>query len=116
MFGKADPYVLITFGPSKTRSKTINNNQNPEWNWSSDLSVDNPSLAGHVLLEIFDDDIGKDDLLGVVAIPTTDILRGGRMARLVFLNLFIMILLILGSGTSLINASLGRCVSACSSR
>ena len=116
MFGKADPYVLITFGPSKTRSKTINNNQNPEWNWSSDLSVDNPSLAGHVLLEIFDDDIGKDDLLGVVAIPTTDILRGGRMARLVFLNMFIMILLILGSGTSLINASLGRCVSACSSR
>ena len=27
MFGKADPYVLVTFGPTKTRSKTVNNNQ-----------------------------------------------------------------------------------------
>ena len=27
MFGKADPYVLVTFGANKSRSKTINNNQ-----------------------------------------------------------------------------------------
>ena len=43
--------------------------------------MDNPSLAGHVLLEVFDDDLGKDDLLGVVGIPTTEILRGGSMTR-----------------------------------
>ena len=43
--------------------------------------MDNPSLAGHVLLELFDDDLGKDDLLGVVGIPTTEILRGGNMTR-----------------------------------
>ena len=43
--------------------------------------MDNPSLAGHILLEVFDDDIGKDDLLGVVAIPTADILRGRKMTR-----------------------------------
>ena len=79
MFGKADPYVLITFGPKKLRSKTINNNQSPEWNFDSILAVENPSLAGHVLIEIFDDDVGKDDLLGVVAIPTSDVLRGKKV-------------------------------------
>ena len=47
------------------------------------MTVDNPSLAGHVLLEIFDDDVGKDDLLGVLGIPTLDILRGGSMTRFV---------------------------------
>ena len=96
IFGKADPYVLVTFGPTKSRSKTINNNQacfgqliplnisfaqNPCWDWETELTVDNPSLAGHILLEVFDDDIGKDDLLGVVAIPTADILRGKKMTR-----------------------------------
>ena len=55
--------------------------QNPEWEWETKLTVDNPSLAGHVLLELFDDDLGKDDLLGVVGIPTTEILRGGNMTR-----------------------------------
>ena len=81
MFGKADPYVYITFGAKKLRSKTVNNNQNPEWNFDSVLAVDNPSLAGHVLIEIFDDDVGKDDLLGVVAIPTSDVLRGKKVTR-----------------------------------
>ena len=27
MFGKADPYVLVTFGSKKSRSKSINNSQ-----------------------------------------------------------------------------------------
>ena len=56
-------------------------NQNPGWDWATELNVDNPSLAGHILLEVFDDDVGKDDLLGVVAIPTADILRGKTMTR-----------------------------------
>ena len=55
--------------------------QNPGWNWETELNVDNPSLAGHILLEVFDDDLGKDDLLGVVAVPTADILRGKKMTR-----------------------------------
>ena len=63
------------------RSDTVNNNQNPEWEWEARLGVDNPSLAGHILLEVFDEDVGKDDLLGVVAIPTSDILRGGKLTR-----------------------------------
>ena len=63
MFGKADPYVFVTFGAKKIKSKTVNNNQNPEWDFDILLPVDNPSLAGHVLIEIFDDDLGKDDLL-----------------------------------------------------
>ena len=56
-------------------------NQNPGWDWATELNVDNPSLAGHILLEVFDDDMGKDDLLGVVAIPTADILRGKKITR-----------------------------------
>ena len=79
MFGKADPYVFITFGPKKLKSKTVNNNQNPQWDFDAVLPVDNPSLAGHILIEIFDDDVGKDDLLGVVAIPTSEVLRGKKI-------------------------------------
>ena len=60
----------------KLKSKTVNNNQNPQWDFDVVLPVDNPSLAGHVLIEILDDDVGKDDLLGVVAIPTSEVLRG----------------------------------------
>ena len=54
----------------------MNNNQNPEWEWEARLGVDNPSLAGHILLEVFDEDMGKDDLLGVARVGLASLTRG----------------------------------------
>ena len=33
MFGKADPYVKMTFGKQKSKSATVKNDHNPEWNF-----------------------------------------------------------------------------------
>jgi len=74
MFGKADPYVRATLGSQVTRSQTINNNQNPEWNWESSLMVDSSSPR-YILFEVFDDDMGKDDLLGRALLDTRMIVR-----------------------------------------
>ena len=81
MFGKADPYVLITLGQAKTKTKTISNNQNPSWNFVAKIGVDNPAETDKMLLEIFDDDIGKDDALGVVSINIIDIYRGSPIIK-----------------------------------
>merc|ERR1719209_1579238 len=39
MFGKADPYVVISLGDQKLKSATINNTYNPQWNLKTTLHV-----------------------------------------------------------------------------
>merc|ERR1711981_933005 len=63
MFGKADPYVNITFGKQKAKSKTVNNNHNPEWNFNATFEVDQ-NTSETIRIEVFDEDLGKDDTLG----------------------------------------------------
>merc|ERR1711874_308631 len=63
MFGKADPYVNITFGKQKAKSKTVNNNHNPEWNFNATFEVDQ-NTSETIRIEVFDKDLGKDDTLG----------------------------------------------------
>merc|ERR1712013_854273 len=43
MFGKADPYVTITYGKEKHISNVINNDLNPEWNFKDSLLIDSNS-------------------------------------------------------------------------
>ena len=62
-FGKADPYVKLTYGKQKAKSKTIKNNHNPEWNFEATFDIDENSAEG-VNIAVFDDDFGKDDSLG----------------------------------------------------
>ena len=76
LFGKADPYVLITLGNAKAKTKTVSNNQSPVWDSLLRVGVDNPDAKDVILLEVFDDDIGKDDALGFVKIPIKDIYQG----------------------------------------
>ena len=64
IFGKADPYILLTLGDHKWKSKTIKNNQNPEWQFSADLNLSDNESTNQLQLEVFDEDIGKDDALG----------------------------------------------------
>merc|ERR1712002_1300507 len=62
-FGKADPYVKLTYGKQKAKSKTVKNNHNPEWNFEATFDIDENSAQG-VNIAVFDDDFGKDDSLG----------------------------------------------------
>merc|ERR1711936_923614 len=63
MFGKADPYVKLTLGKQTTKSETVKNNHNPEWDFKTTFDVEQNTPA-KVTIEIFDDDFGKDDSLG----------------------------------------------------
>merc|ERR1712157_211434 len=62
-FGKADPYVKITYGKQNAKSKTVKNNHNPEWNFEATFDIDENSSEG-LNIAVFDDDFGKDDSLG----------------------------------------------------
>merc|ERR1712130_467213 len=63
MFGKADPYVIMTHGDQKAKSKTIKNNYNPEWEFNAKFNIKKEAAEG-IKISVFDDDIGKDDALG----------------------------------------------------
>merc|ERR1711915_915888 len=62
MLGKADPYVKITFEDQIYQSKTVKNNHNPEWEFLSKFTCQDPH-SNTVTFEVFDEDIGKDDSL-----------------------------------------------------
>merc|ERR1712115_278655 len=64
MFGKADPYVIMTYGDQKAKSKTIKNNYNPEWEFTAKFNIKKEVTEG-IKISVFDDDIGKDDALGM---------------------------------------------------
>merc|ERR1712218_195357 len=73
LFGKADPYVAITYGSQKTRSGVIKNNLNPEWNFESLLTI-NEDASDEILLEVYDKDTGsKDDFMGRVSLPISEL-------------------------------------------
>merc|ERR1739838_1275680 len=63
MFGKADPYVIMTHKDQKAKSKTIKNNYNPEWDFTAKFDIKKEVTEG-ITISVFDDDIGKDDALG----------------------------------------------------
>merc|ERR1711874_796287 len=73
-FGKADPYTVLTVGKEKFKTETVKNNQNPEWNYTIkfDLTKDTKE---EITVEVFDEDIGKDDRLGDTKIPVRQIIQ-----------------------------------------
>merc|ERR1712002_1419677 len=72
MFGKADPYVKLKLGKQKAKSSTVKNNYNPEWNFKSEFDVDK-NTKENIMIEVFDEDLGKDDSLGSTSIDVTSI-------------------------------------------
>ena len=63
LMGKADPYVQLTLGEKKLKSKTVKNNQNPEWKFEARFTL-NKSSQHLLTLEVFDEDFGSDDSMG----------------------------------------------------
>ena len=73
MFGKADPYVLLSYREKTTQSKTVKNNLNPEWNFEQTLDVDEASEE-EITIEVYDKDtVSKDDFMGRATISVGDL-------------------------------------------
>merc|ERR1712037_961657 len=73
MFGKADPYLQISFGEQTVKSKTINNNLNPDWNFKTSFIVEENN-KNDLIIEIYDKDTAsKDDLMGKASILPADL-------------------------------------------
>lgn len=75
----SDPFALIRFkGFAKlnsSRTSTIPNTQNPVWN--QEISLKTKHGSGVLLLKVYDKDIGKNDLLGMVEIPLETLYGSG---------------------------------------
>merc|ERR1712128_11380 len=74
MFGKADPYVIMTHKDQKAKSKTIKNNYNPEWDFTAKFDIKKEVTEG-ITISVFDDDIGKDDALGQKILDISAIIK-----------------------------------------
>merc|ERR1711981_381710 len=81
MLGKADPYAKISLGKQTSKSQTIDNNQNPEWNYDVILDIlkDSPE---EITVEVFDKDIvGKDDKLGLAKLNIPQLVAAKTMVN-----------------------------------
>ena len=75
VFGKSDPYAILSFGQQKDKTPVAKNTQNPVWNHESQFGVpDGPDQTLNI--EVFDSDkIGKDKSLGKLDIDVEDLLN-----------------------------------------
>lgn len=65
--GKSDPYFKIYVGENYIyRSETLENDLHPIWKEASFFA---PEGTTSVILKVFDDDAGKDDLLAQQEVP-----------------------------------------------
>merc|ERR550517_2169456 len=72
MFGKADPYIVVSHKDKKKTSATINNDLNPQWNFENTFVVSKSSKET-LRFEVYDKDmVTKDDLMGSTEISITD--------------------------------------------
>merc|ERR1712037_934713 len=74
MLGKSDPYVFIEFEDSKFQSQTVNSNLAPKWSFSTDLNISDDS-RNSIQFSVFDDNYGKDQLLGYCSVPVREALQ-----------------------------------------
>ena len=73
--GKSDPYVVLRFNNQKMKSKVFKNNLNPEFNFQEQFvyKVGDSTL---MKIELYDDDVGKDEFLGSVDIDVSGVVAG----------------------------------------
>merc|ERR1712226_36851 len=78
--GKSDPYIKIRFGCDEVRSKTINNDLDPEWQFHTKYHIDRTS-SKMIDIQIFDDDFGKDEPLGEVNLDVSHIKKRKQILK-----------------------------------
>jgi len=63
-FGKMDPYVKLNSRMQSFRTKTVNGGgKNPKWSAES-FTIDVKYVGDDLAIQVFDEDPGKDDLIG----------------------------------------------------
>lgn len=73
MMGKSDPYAVAFIRPlEKFKTKVIENNLNPVWNQMFHLTVEDKETQ-YAVIEVFDEDIGSDQRLGIAKLPLVDL-------------------------------------------
>lgn len=71
--GKSDPYATIYVRPLfKVKTKVVQNNLNPVWDETFELIVEDKETQA-LIVEVFDEDVGQDDRLGIAKLPFIDL-------------------------------------------
>jgi len=73
-FVKSDPYVVIKYQNSKRQSKVTKSTQNPEWQYDVDFELNEESKE-MISIEIYDQDYGPDEPMGITSIDLSTISR-----------------------------------------
>jgi len=81
--GKSDPYCtceIVGKKGSQIRTKVVANNLNPVWDYEAEVTGFEP---GNVLLfQVYDDDIGRDEILGRAMLPSDQFFPAGFAGEL----------------------------------
>ena len=79
--GKSDPYVKLKFQGQEKKTKTIDNNLNPEWSQTIEFPL-SANLSGGENLEmsVMDEETLKDRLMGKASISLSQAIRSGTLA------------------------------------
>ncbi|GAA0172064.1 membrane trafficking regulatory protein [Lithospermum erythrorhizon] len=73
LIGKSDPYAVVYVRPLfKVKTKTIDNNLNPVWDQSFELIAEDKETQS-LIFEVFDEDVGQDERLGVAKLPLIEL-------------------------------------------
>ncbi|KAG7278869.1 hypothetical protein CRUP_036383 [Coryphaenoides rupestris] len=72
--GKSDPYAKVTMGEHEFKSHVIKEDLNPTWNEMYEV-VMKPQSGLEVKVELYDEDMGKDDFLGRLKVSLADIIQ-----------------------------------------
>nr|XP_032522304.1 extended synaptotagmin-2-B isoform X6 [Danaus plexippus plexippus] len=77
--GKSDPYAIITVGAQQWKTKHIDNNINPRWEFWCEARI-MQTLGQALDIEVFDKDEGNDDdKLGRCSLDISQVVRAGRL-------------------------------------
>ncbi|XP_049887465.1 extended synaptotagmin-2-A isoform X2 [Pectinophora gossypiella] len=76
--GKSDPYAIITVGAQQWKTKHIDNDVNPRWEYWCEARI--MSVGQALEVEVFDKDEGNnDDKLGRCSLDISQVVKAGRL-------------------------------------
>jgi len=78
--GKSDPYVVIRYAGQKNKSKKVESNLNPEFEFTTGY-VTEEGGPNELVIELWDHDVGKDESLGRVSFDIRSLHSGEEIQQ-----------------------------------